>query len=80
MPKAEETNKTISNRLFSIEDAVFEYGKIRDKNLEGAGESGPPITLWEVYGDKEIYYNRCPNNNKKQQFGHIFMNVAGINL
>jgi hypothetical protein len=31
MPKADESGKFVGNRLISIEDAVFEYGRMKDK-------------------------------------------------
>jgi hypothetical protein len=31
MPKADESGKFVGNRLISIEDAMFEYGRMKDR-------------------------------------------------
>lgn len=60
MPKAEESGKAIGNRLISIEDAVFEYGRMKDriKDLLNKQDKDVRDTLWEAYCEKEIYYSR----------------------
>lgn len=51
MPKVEEGVKLAANRLFSIEDALFEYARIRERVKEGGKVQREQLqTLWETYG------------------------------
>lgn len=82
MPKAEEPGKFVGNRLISMEDAMFEYGRMKDriKDLLNKQEKEIRDTLWEVYSEKDIYYSRFEPKIKKHNFANVFMNVAGINI
>jgi hypothetical protein len=81
MPKAEEGVKVADNRLLSIEDALFEYARIRERVKErGKVEKEPLQTLWEIYGEKELYYYRFEPKMRKNNFANVFMNIGGVNL
>ena len=81
MPKAEEGVKVADNRLLSIEDALFEYARIRERVKErGKVEKEPLQTLWEIYAEKELYYYRFEPKMRKNNFANVFMNIGGVNL
>lgn len=50
----------MGNRLISMEDAVFEYAKMKEKmkDLFNKKENQCTQTLWEIYQEKELYYSR----------------------
>lgn len=82
MPKAEDSGKAVGNRLMSIDDAVFEYGRMKDriKDILTKQDKDVRDTLWEAYSEKEIYYSRFEPKMKKHNFANVFMNIAGINI
>jgi hypothetical protein len=60
MPKQEESTRAAGSRLQSMEDALYEHGKMKEKLRESLTKQDKELlcTLWDLYGEKEPYYSR----------------------
>lgn len=53
-PKHEEVRPSLANRLFTMEDALYEHGKMKEKRDESHenADKESTSTLWDLYSDK----------------------------
>ena len=81
-PSAEHTDRRVGNRLISMEDAVFEYAKMKERmqNLFAKKDRESVHTLWELYNEQELYYSRFEPAMRKSNFANVFMSVGGVNV
>ncbi len=80
MPRQEECTRAAGSRLQSMEDALYEHGKMKEKLRDSLTKQDKELrcTLWDLYGEKEPYYSRFEPASRKHNFAAVLMPIAGI--